>query len=187
MLTLAECPRSVDWNLRVDSHVTGEAMPAAIAKLAESFAFRFESRKDNKSNSDANAFARYFTLPRWQASSRGELAQTVTKIQVKSSAKVQFRDTPYEIEVTVAQHWAKIPTNAEPNCSVEPDRLSWSISVSGINWDEALNERKGGEAEVGFGEDLSLLWPGGGSLEQRLQGILECVLSIQTLVTKLMC
>lgn len=181
MLTLAECPRSVDWSLRVDSHKIGEAMPAAIAKLAESFAFQFESRTNNKSNSDANGFARYFTLPRWQSSSRGEPAQTLTKIQVKSSAKVQFRDTPYEIEVTVAQHWAKTPTSAEP------DRLSWSISVSGINWDEALNERKSGEAEVRFGEDLSLLWPGDGSLEQRLQGILECVLSMQTLVTKLIC
>lgn len=108
------------------------------------------------------------------------MASVSSKFQVRSCARLQYRDTPYEIETTITQHWARIPTSAEP------DRLSWSVSVYGIHWEEALSEHKSRESSRGFEEDLLLrLWPGEDSLAERLRVFLECVFSVQTAIAEL--
>lgn len=123
---------------------------------------------------------RHFKLPRWQTAARGDLAQVSSNFKVKSSARLQYRDTPYEIEVAITQHWAKLPISAKP------DRLSWSVSVSSIHWEEALSECQSNELSSEFeGALLHRLWPGKGPLEERLKEFLDCVVSIQTAIVEL--
>ncbi|KAJ3493875.1 hypothetical protein NLG97_g4455 [Lecanicillium saksenae] len=164
----------VDWNLRVDSRPAfiGERsgkLPEEIAKFVRSFVFNTGDQ-----HAEIDGGTRLFRLPKWQVSNRGELAQALSNFEIKSCARTQYRDTPYEIEITVTQHWARLPTRAEP------DRLSWSVSVSGIHWEEALSEYNTGEALNGPEEGLFRMWPGEGSLEERLREFLVCIFSVQT-------
>ncbi|KAJ6781038.1 hypothetical protein PWT90_04778 [Aphanocladium album] len=164
---------SLDWNLRVDSQPNsiGERsgkLPEETAKFVRSLFFK-TGQKANETNGGIGRFG----LPRWQISNRGELALALSNFQVKSCVRTQYRDTPYEIETTVTQHWARLPTCAKP------ERLSWSVSVSGIHWEEALSEYKTGKSLNGCEEGLHRMWPGEGSLEERLEEFLECVFSVQ--------
>lgn len=174
--------RAVDWNLRVDSRQYDHAdhINDANLKLAESFLFVFKDAKvPCNSEEAATKKLQHFKLPMWLKPSRYS-DQDVGNVQLKSSVRLQYRDTPFEIKVTVTQHWNAMPSGPAP------ERLSWSVSVHGVNWDEALNERKSGEVSShGFGIELSQIWPGGSTLEERLAEFLECVLLTQAEITKL--
>ncbi|OAQ98927.1 hypothetical protein LLEC1_01091 [Akanthomyces lecanii] len=179
----------VDWNVRVDSRPrfigdkSGE-LPEATAKFARAFIFKLGGTTGNvepgRSSKEADESMRHFTLPRWQTPTKGILAHMPSNFQVRTCARLQYRDTPYEIETAVTQHWDRLPTSAEP------DRLSWSVSVYGIHWEEALSDHKGGESSREFEESLLLrLWPGEGSLEKRLGAFLKCIFSVQTAIAEL--
>lgn len=156
----------------------------ATTRFAQSFVFKFDegtgSMEPGISSKEADKATHHFKLPRWQTATQGVQAHVSSNFQVKTCARLQYRDTPYEIETAVTQHWDRQPTSAEP------DRLSWSVSVYGIHWEEALSDRKRGESPKGSADSLLLrLWPGEDSLEKRLGGFLECIFSVQTAIAEL--
>ncbi|KAM3561713.1 hypothetical protein MY1884_002248 [Beauveria asiatica] len=180
--------KNIDWNLRVDSrpNLIGDRsgqLSEATANFVHSFVFKIggeDCAETDTPSKVADGPARHFKLPRWQTAASGNLAQVSSNFKVKSCARLQYRDTPYEIQVSITQHWAKL------SISAKPDRLSWSVSVSSIHWEEALSECKSNESSSGFeGALLHRLWPGEGSLEERLKEFLECVFSIQTAIVEL--
>ncbi|KAM3501774.1 hypothetical protein MY11210_009282 [Beauveria gryllotalpidicola] len=179
--------KHIDWNLRVDSrpNLIGDRsgqLPEATAKFVHSFVFKNDEdcAEIDTPSKVADGPTRHFKLPRWQTAARGDLAQASSNFKVKSCARLQYRDTPYEIEIAITQHWAKLLISAKP------DRLSWSVSVFSIHWEEALSECKSNESSSGFeGALLHRLWPGEGSLEERLKEFLACVFSLQTAIVEL--
>ncbi|KGQ07578.1 hypothetical protein BBAD15_g7119 [Beauveria bassiana D1-5] len=178
----------MDWNLRVDSrpNLVGDRsgqLSEATANFVHSFIFKIDGEdcaETDTPSKEADGPPRRFKLPRWQTAAHGNLAQVSSNFRTKSCARLQYRDTPYEIQLSITQHWAKLPVSAKP------DRLSWSVSVSSIHWEEALSECKSNESSREFeGALLNRLWPGEGSLKERLKEFLECVFSIQTAIVEL--
>ncbi|ATY61799.1 hypothetical protein A9K55_008257 [Cordyceps militaris] len=172
----------VDWTMRVSSHpnYTGDKndkLLDATTKLAQSFTFKINAemhnRQPKRSGEVAKEDMQRFQLPKWQALPRGDPTHVLSGFQLTSLFRLQYRDTPYEIETSITQHWARVPL------SPEPDRLSWSVSVRGIHWEEALHECRIGESSSGEENLLRRLWPGEGSLEERLGGFLKCVFQVQ--------
>lgn len=171
--------------MRVDSrpHFIGDKsgqLPETTAKFVQSFVLKTDQNNSHveegevkKANKNSNT-PQLFKLPQWRTSNRGELAQSLSNFQVKSRAKLQYLDTPHEIEITVVQHWPTLP--ARP----EPDHLTWSVAVSGIHWEEALSECKTGDSLKVLDENLARMWPGEGPLDERLEELLGCVLAVQT-------
>ncbi|KAM3535473.1 hypothetical protein MY4038_001345 [Beauveria bassiana] len=178
----------MDWNLRVDSrpNLVGDRsgqLSEATANFVHSFIFKIDGEdcaETDTPSKEADGPTRRFKLPRWQTAAHGNLAQVSSNFRTKSCARLQYRDTPYEIQLSITQHWAKLPVSAKP------DRLSWSVSVSSIHWEEALSECKSNKSSREFeGALLNRLWPGEGSLKERLKEFLECVFSIQTAIVEL--
>lgn len=176
--------RSVDWSLRVDSNTLCEDVPEPIGKIVSSFGFQFKPHVKadtlDVGTTKRTRKLQAVNLPKWQALVSGPAGNALRNFKVKSSARVQFRDTPYEVCLTVTQKWHKVPTGPKPDC------ITWSVSVGGINWEEALNERGTNDSSTGPRIDLRKVWPGDGSLKERLHGFLECILETQTGLTELL-
>jgi hypothetical protein len=111
-------------------------------------------------------------LPKLAPLGAARLAEKVVETSLKSSRTLHIADGQYVAEVNVTQKWKGFDVTSPPE-------FKWGLEVYGVHWDEAVNSVGADGRRKDWGPRLVNIWPGSGTLEERLRPFFHCILAIQ--------
>ena len=117
-----------------------------------------------------------FRFPSVSISGLKELENHIANTRIKSSVILQYKDTPYSLEISVTKTWKRAQTAADPD-------LTWGIELYAIHWEESINYINPSTRRKDWGEDLENIWPGSdSSLEIRFGAFIRTILEVQSVL-----
>lgn len=96
-----------------------------------------------------------------------------SSLHLTSKTTIPIFESRYLIELGVTQKW-KLADIAK-----EPHSITTYAKLRGMHWDSDLNFYLPQQTSRHFGRDLETIWPGSGTLEQRLQDFILAVVKVQ--------
>ena len=154
--------RQFDWNLRVSAWDRVIDMSPDIQALIQVVSLHFQA----KGGEDL------VDLPKLAPLRPARLAEKVVETSLKSSRMLRIADGQYVAEVNVTQRWKGFDVTSPPE-------FTWGLEVYGVHWDEAVNSVGADGRRKDWGPRLVHIWPGSGTLEERLRPLFHCILEIQ--------
>lgn len=163
--------RKHDWTFRVDTLERSAEFSSAFNNLEKKIILEY--RKDE--NEEDSTGATLLQFPRINKLQLGVEQNEVTKICMRRTATIPYKDTPYMLEINVTKTWEGNRVSSAPE-------VTWGIELFGAHWEESLNHIGRDQRKKDWGAGLENIWHGSEDLDTRFGQFLKTVLEVQALL-----
>ncbi|KAK5987674.1 hypothetical protein PT974_11806 [Cladobotryum mycophilum] len=167
--TIAAPDMKFDWNLQVDSCENSDEIPSDVRELVEGMSLKIPVKEDREGQE--------LVIPRLAVFKPGNWDSKVSETQLKTSATIPFKNTPYVVDISITQKWKGLRPPMEPE-------TGWGIEIYGVHWDEAVNHVIPGERKKNWGRDMEHIWEGKGKegVKTAFKGFIKTILEVQSVL-----